>query len=212
VRAVCAAEPPRLPLPPAPTIGFDLDLTLIDTGAATAHALTIVARELRLSIDLDQVLASRGPAFREVLAGHVPAPLLPAVLRRFYRVFLAESLPLVRPIEGARETLDQLAAVGGRSVIITGRREASARRCLQALGLRVDILRGGVSGAAKAPAMTDHGVHAFVGDHALDMIGARLAGVPGVGVLSGGHDPATLRAAGASAVITSVAALPPWFG
>jgi phosphoglycolate phosphatase-like HAD superfamily hydrolase len=43
------------------------------------------------------------------------------------------------------------------------------------------------------------------------MMGARIANVPGVGVLSGGHDPATLRAAGASAIVTSVAALPSWF-
>jgi phosphoglycolate phosphatase len=205
------AEKAGLFLPQAPTIGFDLDLTLIDTGEATAHALTVVTRELGLTLDLDQVLADRGPAFRDVIAGYVPAPLLTAVLRRFYRVFLAESIGLVRPIEGARETLDRLHAVGGRSVIITGRREVSARRCLEALGLRTDTLCGGVSGPAKAPAMTGHGLHAFVGDHALDMMGARIANVPGVGVLSGGHDPATLRAAGASAIVTSVAALPSWF-
>ncbi|MGO9083080.1 MAG: HAD family hydrolase [Streptosporangiaceae bacterium] len=206
-----AGKPRPLPLPPGPTIGFDLDLTLIDTGEATAHALGAVARELDLVIDLDQVLADRGPAFREVIAGHVPGPLLATVLHRFYRVFLAESIGLVRVIDGASETLDRLRVVGGRSVIITGRRELSARCCLDVLGLRVDEVCGGVSGPAKAPAMTEQGVHAFVGDHALDMMGARMAGVPGVGVLSGGHDPVSLRAAGAVAVVTSVAALPPWF-
>ncbi|MGO9080888.1 MAG: HAD family hydrolase [Streptosporangiaceae bacterium] len=194
-----------LGLPSAPTIGFDLDLTLIDTTAATAHTLDVVARDLGLQLDIDGMLARRGRPFRELLAEAVPPASLTAAMRRFFRVFLAEGIPMVRPIEGAGEALAKLRAAGGRSVVITGRRASSAWRCLRELDLRVDDLCGGVTGPAKAPLMTSQGVDAFVGDHVLDMVGARIAQVPGVGVLSGGHGPAELREAGACVVIPSVA-------
>jgi phosphoglycolate phosphatase len=98
---------------------------------------------------------------------------------RFRSAFTGEGLRYLEPTEGAREALE---AIDGR---------------------------GGRTGEGKAPPMREHGIACYVGDHPLDMAGALAAGVPGVAVLTGNHDDAHLRAAGATLVVPCLAELLP---
>jgi phosphoglycolate phosphatase len=190
-----------------PVVGFDLDLTLIDTRVATAHALQAVNQELGEHIDVDAFVARLGPPVRDELRPWVPESRLDAAIATFRTTFTSTGLRYLRPCAGAADILHALRRAGGRSVVITSRRPFIAQAALEATGLHAAALVGGLTGTEKASAMTENGVAAYVGDHALDMIGASAARVPGVGVLTGAHNEDELRAAGASLVVPTLTEL-----
>ena len=58
--------------------------------------------------------------------------------------------------------------------------------------MAADEVAGDLFAEGKAAALTEHGAHLYVGDHVADMVAARTAGVPGLGVATG---PCTARRA-----------------
>jgi len=197
-------------LPDRPRLGFDLDLTLIDMREATALALHRMNARRSERVDVDAVVNDLGVPFRAQLAQWIEEDRLDGALRTFVEAFLAEGMALLRPLPGAADVLADLRRTDGYSVVITGRRTRVARACLRRCGLSVGGVAGGVVGLAKAPAIREHHLDAYVGDTGLDMQGARAAAVPGIGVLSGTHTAASLRQAGATTVISSLTELSAW--
>ncbi|WP_327174365.1 HAD hydrolase-like protein [Streptomyces sp. NBC_01335] len=203
------ASPARLRLPQAAVIGFDLDLTLVDTRPATALALRRVNEGLGLAIDADAVAARIGPPLRELLSPWVPARLLRPAAELFLAAFLELGEGSAAPMPGAAALMDAVRSAGGRCSVITSRRDSTATACLRWSGLRADSLDCRLSGPGKADAMRARAVAAYVGDHPLDVAGALAAGVPAVGVTTGAHSAAELLAAGADFVAPSLHALRP---
>jgi phosphoglycolate phosphatase-like HAD superfamily hydrolase len=189
------------------SVGFDLDMTLLDTSTATAVALGAVNRRLGTRIDVDACVRAMGAPPREQLARWVPADRLDAALRALANAFLTEGLPAVRVLTGALTLLRGLSRGGGRAVVVTTRRTRIAVACLRRCGLPVAEVAGGLSAEGKANALREHRVDCYVGDHPLDMLAAVRAGVPGIGVTTGFHDAAQLSAAGAVAVVAGLAEL-----
>jgi phosphoglycolate phosphatase len=68
---------------PATNVGFDLDLTLVDTRRATQAAAARINEILGVSIDLDVFVASIGLPIREQLARWVPEPHLNDAVSQF---------------------------------------------------------------------------------------------------------------------------------
>ena len=92
---------------------------------------------------------------------------------------------------GAADALAAVRAHGGRAVVVTAKREDLARVNLATLGLEVDAVHGWVWGGGKGEALLAEGAQVYVGDHPLDVQGARVAGAFSVGVLTGGSEPKT---------------------
>ncbi|MFJ8896897.1 hypothetical protein ACIRCZ_20100 [Leifsonia sp. NPDC102414] len=106
-------------MPPHPTtartalqgvgaIGADLDLTLIDTRAATAHALHAVNDRCGEAIDVEAFVARLGPPIRQELARWVPADRIPRDVTVFRECFVTEGIDHLESLPGA---LDLVAAV-----------------------------------------------------------------------------------------------------
>jgi phosphoglycolate phosphatase len=188
-------------------VGFDLDLTLIDTRAATACALRMVNRDLGERIDVDAFVAGLGLPIRDELLRWVPEPRVDAAVTAFRAGFTGKGLRYLVPNPGAAQVLNALSRAGGRRVVITSRRPEIASAALRATRLEVDVIIGGLTGKEKAPAMREQRVAAYVGDHPLDMVGAVIARVPGVGVLTGAHSESELREAGATTIVPTLAEL-----
>ncbi|BBB01936.1 putative hydrolase [Actinacidiphila reveromycinica] len=188
-------------------LGLDLDLTLVDTRPATRLALHRAGGELGLRIDVERAAAATGAAFRDTVRPWVPPDALPAFAAAFRRAFLTEGIALVRPMPGAAHLCAAVGAAGGRCAVVTGRRPDTATACLSACSLPVASLDGSVVGAAKGAVLRRRSARLFAGDHPLDMVAAATAGIPAVGVTTGAHDAAALRAAGADTVVPSLRAL-----
>ncbi|MFB6726490.1 HAD family hydrolase [Kribbella sp. NPDC056345] len=185
-------------------VGVDLDLTLLDTRAATAHALEVTNVRCGESIDVDDLVARLGPPIRDELLRWVAEERVDDVVRIYRAAFLEEGIAKVTPLPGATGLRAHVHERGGRLVVITSRIQQIAEACLLAAGLEADVVVGGLSGRGKAGAMTANQVDVYIGDHTLDMEGAVVADIPGIGVTTGAHDEAALRQAGAAWVVPSL--------
>jgi phosphoglycolate phosphatase len=194
-----------------PCIGVDLDLTLIDTREATAFALRRVNTKLGACIDVDAFVRRLGPPIRQELASWIPEEQIEEAVTVFRTSFTTEDgLDRLQPLPGAVELLRRVRDSGSRVVVITSRIPRVAKACLAACSLDVVAVIGGVSGEEKSPAMREHGVGLYIGDHPLDMLGAVHAGVPAIGVTTGNNNEAELREAGATIVVDGLGVVAGW--
>jgi phosphoglycolate phosphatase len=198
-------------------VGFDLDMTLVDTASAMRCAWERVNRRLDLSIDVEVATRAMGTPIRPVVAPWVPPDRMDEAMAALSEAFLTVGLPRVRPMPGAMALIRKLRADGVPVVVATTRRLRHAKACLHRCGFVVDEVLGGLtgdaggsgtsgsgaggSGAGKADAIVAHRMVSYTGDHPLDMAAAVRAGVPAIGVTTGFHDRHALIRAGAGVVL-----------
>ena len=192
-------------------VGFDLDMTLINSRPAILASFAETARETGTAIDLDAVDRRLGVKLDDELAFWFPPDRVAAaagIYRRHY-LRLADQMTTVLP--GAHEALAAVRAAGQRAVIITAKHPVSAGPSLQAAGLAPDELFTLVHGPEKAAVLRRLKAVAYVGDTPPDMAAAVQAGVRAVGVATGSFTAGDLAGAGAEVVLDSLAAFPAWF-
>ncbi|QIS13066.1 HAD family hydrolase [Nocardia arthritidis] len=194
------------------TVGFDLDMTLIDSRPGVARAVDLAAAELGIPVLGADVAKHIGPPLANLLrqAG-APEERLPELVAR-YRQLYPTIVPQVPAMPGADAALAAVTARGGRVLVVTGKHAPLAQLHLDELGWRVDHLAGDLWSAAKAGALREQGARIYVGDHVGDMRGAAAAGAVAVGVTTGPCDAAELTAAGADIVLADLTEFPDWFG
>ena len=192
-------------------VGFDLDMTLIDSRPAILASFAEVARETGTVIHLDAVDRRLGIKLDDELAFWFP-PEQGAAAAEIYRrhyVGLAERMTTVLP--GAHEALAAVRAAGQRVVIITAKHPISVEPSLRAVGLSADELFTLVHGPEKAAVLSRLKATAYVGDTPPDMAAAVQAGVRAVGVATGSFSEEDLAGAGAEVVLDSLDGFPAWY-
>ncbi|MEO3923957.1 HAD hydrolase-like protein [Micromonosporaceae bacterium B7E4] len=192
----------------APAVGFDLDMTLIDTRPGVAAAYRALTAATGVYVDADLAAGRLGPPLRTELRNWFPAERLEEAVELYRSLYPEYAITMSRPLPGAAEALAEVRAVGLRVVVVTGKYGPLARLHLEHLGMQVDELVGELFAAEKATALTTHGAELYVGDHVADMLAARTAGIPGLGVTTGSHGGDELRAAGADLVLTDLTGFP----
>jgi phosphoglycolate phosphatase len=192
-------------------VGFDLDMTLIDSRPAILASFAGLARDTATAIDLDAVDSRLGLKLEDELAFWYPPDQLAAaaaVYRRYY-VRLAEQMTTALP--GAHEALAAVRAAGERVVIITAKHPISVAPSLTAAGLSADEVFTFVHGPEKAAVLNRISAAAYVGDSPPDMAAAAAAGVRAVGVATGSFSADDLIRAGADVVLDSLTAFAAWY-
>ncbi|MEV8479927.1 HAD family hydrolase [Streptomyces sp. NPDC051173] len=201
---------PRLPADAPFTVGFDLDLTLIDSAPGIRAAYESLVASTGTHIDVDLVCSRLGPPLEQELAHWFPADRVAAAAADYRAVYPTLAIAASPVMPGAREALDAVRELGGRSVVVTAKYERNARLHLDHLGLAPDALVGDLWAEGKATALRAHGATVYVGDHTGDVRGARTAGALSVGVATGPCDEEELRAAGADVLLADLTAFPRW--
>jgi phosphoglycolate phosphatase len=178
-------------------VGFDLDMTLVDSRAVSRRALERLTIEHDHELEIDALMAQYGLP---------PARWLPrgTDLALFRRLQLQE-LSLTAPMPGARAALATVHRLGERAVVVTAASENAAAQMLSAAGLTADGLHANVWAEDKSAPLREEGCWAFVGDHPDDMAAAHRADAVAVGVTTG-----TVFPAGADVVLTGLHGLPAW--
>ncbi len=192
-------------------VGFDLDMTLIDSRPAIMAAWQAVAAETGVRIDLAEVDARMGIKLEAEVAFWFPETAhasAAAAYRRHY-VRLAPALTTLLP--GAGEALAAVRRAGERAVVITAKHAVSVQPSLAAAGLAPDEVFTHVHGPEKAAVLAVLAAAAYVGDTPADMAAARDGGAAAVGVTTGSFSAAELRAAGADVVLGSLQDFPSWY-
>lgn len=197
---------PRAPL----VVGFDLDLTLIDTVPGVVAVLDVLALELGVDLPVAVITRQLGPPLEVLLAPYLGPDAVAAAGDRFRALYPSLAIAPVAALPGAAEALAAVRRHGGRTVVVTGKFPANARLHVDHLGLDVDVLEGWVWGAAKGVVLVREGASAYVGDHVHDVEGARAAGITSVSVLTGGSTREELLAAGTDVVLDDLTRFPSW--
>ncbi len=186
-------------------VGFDLDGTLLDTGAdlagAVNHVLVRIGRE-RLPVETIKPFIGKGAKLMlerslEATGGCDPQELdaLHPVMLDYYDAHIADH---TAPYPGLIAAVDDLAARGIRLAVCTNKREAFARKLLDALGLTprfAAIIGGDTLGPERMKPKPDlihemiaqagGGRTIFLGDTDNDTIAARAAHIPSIAVSFG---------------------------
>jgi phosphoglycolate phosphatase len=192
-------------------VGFDLDLTLINSRPAIMAAWSAVAEELGVSIDLDAVDRRMGIKLEDEVAFWFPAPDQSdaAASYRQHYVRLAPKLTFLLP--GAAQALASVRHAGERAVVVTAKHPMSVVPSLAAVGLQPDEVFAHVHGPEKAAVLARLGAAVYVGDTPADMVSGVDGGATAVGVPTGSFGSAELAGAGASVVLGSLAEFPAWY-
>lgn len=188
-------------------VGFDLDLTLIDTAAGFRQVLVALGAELGVDFPVDDMTSRLGPPLDHLLAPHLPAEQVGPAGDRFRALYPDHAITTVPVLPGAHEAVR---AHGGRVLVVTGKYGPNAQLHLDHLGLRADHLESWVWGVGKAEVLRREAALAYVGDHVHDVEGARAAGVLSVSVLTGGCTRGELEEAGTDVVLDDLTAFPAW--
>ena len=189
-------------------VGFDLDMTLVDSRPGIRSAYQALSAQTGVHVDADLAITRLGPPLRQELGEWFPADQLEQAVTTYRALYPDYAITPTVPTPGAREALAAVRALGLRVVVVTSKLGRLADLHLEHLGLPVDEVAGDLFAEGKAAAITEHGVRWYVGDHAGDMIAARTAGVPGIGVTTGPCDEEELRAAGATHLLSDLTAFP----
>ncbi|MEV7782325.1 HAD family hydrolase [Kitasatospora sp. NPDC088351] len=200
------STPPAAPL----TVGFDLDMTLLDTRLGIRATYLALSAETGTYIDADLVVTRLGPPLLDELGNWFPADRLPGIADRYRTLYQEHAFAPTVALPGAHAAVEAVRAHGGRVAVITGKYEPNARLHLEHAGLHADALAGDLWAETKGDALREHGATVYVGDHLGDIRGARHADAVAVGVATGPYRADELLAAGADAVLADLTEFPAW--
>ncbi|MFD6661962.1 HAD family hydrolase [Micromonospora chalcea] len=189
-------------------VGFDLDMTLVDSRPGIAAAFRALTARTGVHVDGELAVSRLGPPLRTELAHWFPPERVEEAVTVYRELYPAYAITPTVPMPGAEAALRAVQARGGRTMVVTAKIGRLAKLHLDHLGLPVDELAGDVFAEQKAVALREHGATLYVGDHVADMAAARAAGIPGVAVATGPCSAAELTEAGAYLVLDDLVEFP----
>jgi len=192
-------------------VGFDLDLTLINSRPAIMAAWRAVADEFGVGIDLTEVGRRLGIKLEDEVAYWFSPASQTDALVSYRRHYMRLAPTLTFPLPGAAEAIGAVRAAGERAVVVTAKQAMTVQPSLAAVGLEPDDVVAHVHGPEKGAALARLGAAVYVGDTPADMAAGRTGGAVPIGVPTGSFGRAELIAAGAQLVMESLAEFPAWY-
>ena len=201
---------------------FDIDGSLVDSNFLHVHAWALAFADAGHPVDAWRIHRSIGMGSPQLLAGLLgdDADRLGEVVTTGHTERYAEMTDRLRAFDGARELVRAVADRGAVTVLATSAAPEELERLRAVLDLE-DVLDAvtaaeDVEEAKPEPELVEvalrkagvsPGRAVFVGDAVWDVVASARAGVPCVGLLTGGTSAAELTDAGAVAVYDDAAHL-----
>jgi phosphoglycolate phosphatase len=194
------------------TVGFDLDLTLVDSHERIISAYIRALRDLGVEVSSDDLVPHLGIPLTHTAAAVAPAVDADALVLRYRHYYDEPGAPRTLPMSGAADALRCVRAAGGRTVVVSAKFTPAVHKALDEAGLTdlVDVVHGELFAEDKATALIAEGASIYVGDHPGDMAAALAADAYAVGVTTGANDKTALLAAGAAVTFTNLDAFAAW--
>jgi HAD superfamily hydrolase (TIGR01509 family) len=199
----------------SPAVLFDVDGTLVDSNYLHVHAWSRAFHEAGVEAEawrIHRSIGMDGSRLVDALSGNADDDTKKR-LKDLHSRFYSELSPLLRPLPGGREVLDRVASMGLQVVLATSAPEDELS-LLRAVLDRDNVVSAVTSSADVERAKPDPGIvevalhragvsaerAVFVGDSVWDAEASVRAGVPIIGLLSGGISREELTSAGALVV------------
>lgn len=191
-------------------VGFDLDMTLVDSAEGIVTSIQHVLSGYGIDADGDEIRSTIGLPLDHVFPRWLPDEPHDVLLTAYRAHYCEHGIPLTRPMPGAAEAIAAVRERGDRVLVVTAKYGAVAGLALQAAGLDADEVVGDLFAEGKATALRHHDAWAYVGDHPGDVRAARSAGAQSVVVATGPTPIEDLHAEGPDLVIPDLTHLPEW--
>ncbi|MFF4254160.1 HAD family hydrolase [Streptomyces sp. NPDC001663] len=195
---------------PALTVGFDLDMTLIDSRPGIRACYQALSERTGTYIDADLAVTRLGPPLAEELINWFPEEQIRVMADLYRSMYPTIAIAATPAMTGAREAIDAVQAAGGRAIVVTAKYEPNAKLHLEHLGIQPDEVVGDLWAEQKAEALREHAAGVYVGDHVGDVRGARKADALSVAVATGPCSVEELSTAGADVVLGDLTEFPGW--
>ncbi|WP_030941142.1 HAD family hydrolase [Streptomyces sp. NRRL S-646] len=192
------------------TVGFDLDMTLIDSRPGIHACYVALSERTGTYIDADLAITRLGPPLAEELINWFPEDQLAEMADLYRSMYPTIAIAATPAMPGAREAIAAVQAAGGRAIVVTAKYEPNAKLHLEHLGIHPDEVVGDLWAEQKAEALREHGAGVYVGDHIGDVRGARKAEALSVAVATGPCSAEELSTAGADVVLADLTEFPGW--
>ena len=158
-------------------VGFDLDMTLIDTVVGFAATLDALGAELGVEFPTEELTSKLGPPLDLMLEPYLPAEQIEAAADRFREIYPDIAVVPTPAFPAVAAALAAVRRHHGRIVLVTGKHTPNAQLHVDHLGLDVDVVEGKVWGTGKGEVLRRHEADIYVGDHVHDVEGAKAAGI-----------------------------------
>ena len=192
------------------TVGFDLDMTLIDSRPGIHACYLALSERTGTYIDADLAITRLGPPLAEELINWFPEEQIRVMADLYRSMYPTIAIAATPAMTGAREAIDAVQAAGGRAIVVTAKYEPNAKLHLEHLGIQPDEVVGDLWAEQKAEALREHAAGVYVGDHVGDVRGARKADALSVAVATGPCSVEELSTAGADVVLGDLTEFPGW--
>ncbi|NUP14633.1 MAG: HAD family hydrolase [Streptomyces sp.] len=192
------------------TVGFDLDMTLIDSRPGIHACYTALAARTGTHIDADLAITRLGPPLEEELINWFPAEQIATIADVYREMYPTIAIAATPALPGAREAIAAVRNTGGRAIVVTAKYEPNAKLHLEHLGIEPDAVIGNLWAEQKAEALREYGASVYVGDHQGDIRAARAAHALSVTVATGPFGADELAELGADVVLADLTNFPDW--
>lgn len=191
-------------------IGFDLDMTLVDSADGIVASVQHVVAQYGVDADGGEIRSTIGLPLDHVFPRWLPDEPYDVLLAAYRAHYREHGIPLTRPMPGAAEAIAMVRSRGEQVLVVTAKYGAVAGLALEAAGLDADVIVGDLFAEGKATALREHAAWAYVGDHPGDIRAARSAGVHSIAVATGPTSLEELRAVEPDVVLPDLTHLPDW--
>ena len=200
-------------MPPGAVIGFDLDMTIVDSADAIVDSIRHTCRVYGVEIDEAEVRAGVGLPLDRVFPDYIPHVPYPEALEIYRARYLSHGLAMQVVLPGAREALEAVTGDGCAILVVSAKKDTHVRAVLDEVGLSpfVRDIVGERFAETKSAALREASARVYVGDHVGDVVGARGAGAVAVAVATGPTSRADLERAGADVVMDDLTGFVGWW-
>lgn len=165
-------------------IGFDLDMTLVDSSEAIVFSAISAIRSFvpQASVDEMEIRREIGLPIKELITRYVGSLNSNDAYNIYKKFYISEGLDLSREIDGAVSTILELQLKGYSTCVITAKDQNVAEAQLRHLGFPSLKVFGNSFGSEKTRAMLAFECTHYVGDHYHDYLAAVEAQITFIGV------------------------------
>ena len=191
-------------------IGFDLDMTLVDSAEGISEALVKVCADHGVEISLADALETIGLPLDQVFPMWLPDLPYEQLLDEYRDHYGKFGIPKTVLLPGARESLNSIRELNGKIVVVSAKKADFVKRVLDVVGLEADAIHGYLFAEKKGVVLLEENALVYVGDHPGDIRAARAANAISIVVPTGPTSVEDLQDAGPDKVLASLEDFPDW--